>query len=550
MDAKQLAQIGADLFEKKLPLDNLHQEIAENFYPERADFTVSRSLGTDFAGNLTSSYPVLCRRDLGNQFSTMLRPTAKPWFHVQRKGAGKDEKDHEVREYFAWFADTMRKAMYDPPSLFTRATKEGDHDFSAFGQCGMSVEMNKARDGLLYRCWHLRDLAWQEDEEGQVGPVYRRWKPVVHVAHALFGDRLHDKMTKLCEKTPFEEVRLLHMVVPAEMFDKKARGAERWSIWWDEENSHVIEATPIKGRHYVIPRWATVSSARFGSQYALSPAVVAALPDARLIQAMTYTLLEAGEKAVNPPVVLTQDAVRSDVALYAGGHTWVDYEYDERAGASVRPIEQDYRGVGHGMQMVQDTRNMISEAFFLNKLRPFNPASDPQMTAFQAGQLVQEWIRNALPLFEPMEQEYNAQLCDETFGLMLRNGAFGSPADWPRELSRMEFQFRFESPLHDAIDQAKGQKWLEAKALIAEAVAIDQSAAVLIDTRTALRDALLGTGIPPKWMRSENEVDALMAQQVAQQQQAQLMAALEQGSAAAANIAGAQKDMAAAQMPV
>jgi hypothetical protein len=50
---------------------------------------------------------------------------------------------------------------------------------------------------------------------------------------------------------------------------------------------------------YVIPRWQTVS----GSQYAYSPATVAALPDARLIQAMTLTFFEAGEKATNPPMV-------------------------------------------------------------------------------------------------------------------------------------------------------------------------------------------------------------------------------------------------------
>ena len=79
MDVKQLRELGDNLFGKALPLRGLWQEIADNFYPERADFTIWRPLGTDFAANLMTSWPVMCRRDLGNQISTMLRPTARPW---------------------------------------------------------------------------------------------------------------------------------------------------------------------------------------------------------------------------------------------------------------------------------------------------------------------------------------------------------------------------------------------------------------------------------------------------------------------------------------
>ena len=78
-DIKDLIKHGEKLFSQKQPLNSLHQVIAENFYPERASFTRTIYLGEEFGTNLTSSYPVMCRRDLGNQFSTMLRPTARPW---------------------------------------------------------------------------------------------------------------------------------------------------------------------------------------------------------------------------------------------------------------------------------------------------------------------------------------------------------------------------------------------------------------------------------------------------------------------------------------
>lgn len=547
MDAKALAGLGSHLLGKKSPLNSLFQEVAENFYPERADFTVRRSVGTDFAANLMSSYPVTCRRDMANQIGTMLRPTAKSWFHASRKYGDIEGEGNVVKRHLQYFEDVMRKAMYDRASCFNRATKEGDHDFATFGQCAISVELNKHADGLLYRCWHLRDMAWQEDEEGQIGFVCRKWTPTVQAAINTFGkEKLHKKIVDMLDKAPFDEVQLMHIIVKADMYDDKANGRPRWSIWWDSMNEVLIEAKPIWGKYYVIPRWNTVSSAQWGSQYAYSPAVVAALPDARLIQAMTFTLLEAGEKATNPPMVATMDAVRSDIAVYAGGITWVDNEYDERLGDALRPITQDFRGFNYGLQMAADTRQLISKAFFLDAL--MLPQRTPEMTAFEVGQRVQEYIRNALPLFEPMEQEYNAALCEETFELMLRAGAFGSPLSFPKEMAGMEIEFRFESPLHDVVEQQKGQKWMEAKSLIADAIALDPSSAFMFDSKTALRDALNAIGTPAKWLNTEADVEELAAQQAQKQQAQEMLAMMTQGSETAANLAGAQKDMSMAQV--
>jgi hypothetical protein len=528
MDVKQLCQVADDLFAKKAPLNSLHQEIADNFYPERADFTLTRSLGTDFAAQLMSSYPVRCRRDLGNQFGTMLRPTARPWFHVKRKY--EEKENSEVMVWLEYFESVQRRAMYDPHSLFTRATKEGDHDFAAFGQAVLSVEMNKLNNGLLFRCWHLRDMCWQENEEGKIGFKARKWKPTALTLKRTFGDTIHDKVQKLVSKTPFEEVECRHFVVEADMYDGDAMGRANWSIWYDVQNDHIMQATPIHGKYYVIPRWQTVS----GSQYSYSPATVCALPDARLLQAMTFTLLEAGEKATSPPIIATQNAVRSDLALYAGGVTWVDEEYDERLGEALRPLTQDFRGFNYGVQMNADTRAMLHAAFFLDALTL--PQRAPEMTAYEVGQRVQEYIRNALPIFEPMEMEYNSALCDEAFDLMWRNGGFGDPRSWPKTLRGAEIEFSFESPLHDAIDEQKATKFQSAQALIGAAIALDPSCAFLPKTEVALRDALTGAGVPATWMNDEAYVAEQKANQQQMANQQHKLAAIEQASNAAKNI--------------
>ena len=530
MDAKKLHELAANLFSKKASLNSLHQEIADNFYVERADFTIARNIGTDFAAHLMTSYPMKCRRDLGNQFGVMLRPTARPWFHTRIRHDEK-QQDNETRACLEWFEETQRRAMYDSRSLFVKSTKQADHDFAAFGQCALSVEVNKDADGLLYRCWHLRDMCWQENEEGQVGFIARKWKPTAQVLARLFKDKVDPKVTTMAEKTPFEEIECMHFVVEAEMYDDSANGRPRFSIWYDVANDKLLDATPIWGRHYIIPRWQTVS----GSQYSYSPATVCALPDARLLQAMTFTLLEAGEKATSPPMIATQDAVRSDVALYAGGITWVDNEYDERLGEALRPITQDFRGFNFGVQLNQDTRLMLHNAFFLDALTM--PQRAPEMTAYEVGQRVQEYIRNALPIFEPMEQEYNAAVCDESFDILWRHGAFGAPTSWPRKLrSGAEIDFAFESPLHDAIDEMKGQKFQQAQQLIGAAMALDPSVAFVPKAEVALRDALHGIGVPSSWLNDEAYVEEQKKNQQAKADAAQQLAAMEQGSNVVKNL--------------
>jgi hypothetical protein len=539
MDARKLFEMGEQLFIKRSSLISLWQEIAENFYPERADFSVRRSLGTDFASNLTTSYPLIARRDLGNSFSFMLRPTEKEWFHLTVKDAMADEEeqlehDPEVKAWLQWATKVQRKAMYDKAAQFIRASKEGDHDFAAFGQCAISVELNRQRTNLLYRCWHLRDLAWAENEEGKIGTFIRKWKPSVRdLVHIFGGDKVHADTLSKAERTPFEEADCRHIVVESDMVDGK------WntpfvSIYYDAEHFHVLEMIGVYSSIYVIPRWQTVS----GSQYSYSPATVAALPDARLLQAMTYTLLEAGEKATNPPMVAVQEAIRSDISIYAGGITWVDAAYDERLGEVLRPITQDKSGLPMGMEMSMATRAMIAEAFYLNKLTL--PQRAPEMTAYEVGQRIQQYIRDALPLFEPMELEYNGAICEETFSLLLRSGAFGSPFDIPKQLQGADIQFRFESPLHEAIEREKGNRFMEAQGFIAGAIQLDPSTALVVDAKTALRDVLDAIGVPAKWVNTEEEVQAVVEQQQQQQQAAVMLAGMQQGADVAKTMGEAQ----------
>lgn len=541
MTPKNLRELAESLFSKRQSLMSLWQEQAEQFYVERADFTVMRTMGEDYAAHLTTSYPLLCRRDLGDQIGVMLRPTQKAWFHMVPTDVRIE--DNPSKRWIEWAEGTMRRAMYDRETLLTRATKEADHDFAAFGQAVMSIQLNRFRSALLYQTWHLKDVVWRENQDGKIDFVARRWKVSLADLVSLFPKApLDAKIRQKMSKDPFLEITVMHIVCSAEIADINANGKARVSLFYDCEHDKVIEQVAIHGRIYIIPRWMTVS----GSPYAFSPATVAALPEGRLLQAMTLTLLEAGEKAANPPLIATKDVIKSDMQQFPGGVTWVDAEYDEKLGEALRAMNIDVKGLPINLEMVKDSRAVLQQCFFLNKLRAFNPTTDPQMTAFQAGQIVQEYIRGALPLFEPMEHEYNGALCEETFDVLYRNGAFGSPMDLPEPLRNADIDFRFESPLHDAIEQQKGIKFLEFKQIVAEAVTLDPACIQLPDAPVILRDVADGIRVPAKWLRTELQVEEAQRAVAEQQSQAAMLQTMQQGADVAATLGTARKDMAQA----
>lgn len=538
MKPKDLVARSEQLFKDRKAIVTLWQEIAENFYPQRADFTIRRYVGEEFAEHLYSSYPILVHRDLSNSFAAMLRPRAREWFYISVEG--EDELTKPSKMWLDWATKRMRQAMYDRRAHLIRATSEGDADFAAFGQCVITREINwrASSPHLLYKSWHLRDCAWAEMADGSIGEFVFKWKPTVKQLIEDYGkDALAPQLQRVQTKDNLRKVDCKRLVFSTDVYQGQNGEGENYPwivVYMDCENSHIIQEFGVWSHGTTLPRWQTVS----GSQYAYSPAAVAGLPDARLLQAMSLTLLEAGEMSVRPPMIATQDAIRGDIQLYSGGITWADVEYDERKGDVLRPITQDRRGLPQGYEVRDSQMAMLAEAFYINKLTLPPPEGD--MTAFEVGQRVEEYVRAALPLFEPMEYEYNGQLCEDTFDALMRAGAFGAPTDMPQELSGRDVRFKFISPLHDAIERKEASTFLEAAELSRVALELDPNVLANWDTSSALRAALEGIGVEARHLRSEQEVKEILAANAQQ-------AAMEEQAAIAKDAATAEREFASAQ---
>ena len=311
-NAKELHKREEKLFKKKQNLDALNQELAYNFYPWRADFTVERCLGEEYAEDLYDSTPVRAARDLANARASMLRPSSQEWF---RAGPLDDRiaRQQEVSLHLDWMNDQARSVLYQHQSGFVDTMKMVDKDVVTFGNAVHSVEPHRDDTGTLgpvFCAWHLRDCVWLDDYP-RIKPDYlaRRFKcSARHIKAQFKGATLHPEITAALDDDPDKEFKLCHVVMRADEYEfyKKDSGKGPWaSIYYDSQHQMLLRERLSPRFVYCVSRWERLS----GSQYAVSPATLSELSDGRGMQVLARVLLEAGEKALDPPVKATQGAV-------------------------------------------------------------------------------------------------------------------------------------------------------------------------------------------------------------------------------------------------
>lgn len=517
---------GTRLFSEKTPLLSHWQELAEHFYYDRADFTGPLNIGSDYAAGSFSSRAAIYRRDMADLYRTMLRPS--DFFEVKSL----DDARNKVPDARAWleYATTMQRAvMYRNGAGFTRATEAGDHDHLTFGQAVIEVTPTTDRRNLFYRNWHLRDCAWSEDYAGAVSDVHRNCKPTITQLMQLFPGKVPAALTRDAEKDPYKKISARHVVVPAASYDTgiPVRADQEFISLWvlPDCEGEVLENIGRTYRGYIVPRGPTVS----GSQYARSVFTSIILPDSRTQQAIERILLEAGEKAIDPPMIGTMDVVRSDIGLGAGGITWLDREYDERLGEALRPLPMDYSGLPAGQNMSDRLDMTIRMGMMTDKVAIPDTSN---MTAYQVRKVIEQQMRAHIPMFEPVEIEYSEPLCAETFKVMRSLGAF--PAhEIPDSLKGSGVEFSFKSPIKDLEDEGMQQKLIEGMGVIKEAAALDPMVAKLPNPMAIAKDLLRRTGWPEEWINNDKMLQAA-AEQMAATAQAENAAATVGGAAEAA----------------
>lgn len=499
---------------------NLCQAIAELFYPERADFTTRTVPGDERYWDIFDEEPMLLRRDLANQLGAMIRPRGRDWFAAKAYPRDLNEID-SVRRWCEEATETMRDVIYASGTNFTKAMAQSDNDYVAFGTAIVTHTYNRDRTGLVFTCLHPRDCAWEENSDGEIDVMHERMRLTMAQVDQL-GFVIPKEWLHRYEKDPQTEVEIRRCVYPVEYSEKMegAKGpprAARFAVAYLDKESRLQLKTKSGAQPYfrtwpyLVRRWMTVSGEPFGR----SPCTSVALASSRMLNQAQLSVIESLEKLVNPPLMAADDSLVGEVQIRANGITFYDptLDYGNR-----KPIESlDVGRPDWGMDFVDRGHAFLARAFLQNQIQ--FPQIDKEMTAYEASKLWEQYIRNAAPVFEPMEAE-NAQLMEGVFERIYdadgpdKSGGFEPP---PEELEGADVKFEFETPLSEAYRRLKVDKALEADGYIMTRIQTNPGVVDLIDMDQMDRDALKAI-LPAKSLRKVEDVEATRAERAQKQQ--------------------------------
>jgi hypothetical protein len=534
--------------EKRAPWMEYWQELADIFLPSQADFTSHNTPASRRAYKIYDGHPRLAARFLATTLDGLLKPKTNRWAWLTTL----DEELAEVHEIKLWMEEAekrMMRALYRPSAEFVLRSGEVDRSLVTLGQGALFTNLNRDRNGLKFRAFHMSNVGFDENEEGNIDTfaVEQKWKPA-QIAAEYGEDALHDNMRKAMSDAKLKDKKfaVVQIILPRDDRDSKRldhKGKPYASVHIDVEHKHIMREAGYDEFPVAVPRWDTSP----GEIYARSPAMMA-LPDAKMLQQMAKTLIMGGQRAVDPPVWAVGDAMLSPLRSFPGGMTIIDATAMGQSGTSQPLGVLDMgKNIPLGLEMQQAVREQINQTFLLDQFKL--PIEGRQMTATEVLERKEQFIRVIGPIVGRLENEYLGPLMKRVLGIMARHPAGLPPMPEALEEAGGLDQIRFEflSPVQRARKNAEALQFQQGLSILGPLAQVPGHEGVLdyLDSDEIAKDMPDWAGIPQEWIKGDEAVEAERGQRQQQQELQTALAAAEPLSKAAQNVAGAEQSMAA-----
>jgi len=489
------------------------QEILDYVMPRKADVTLFRSKGMKRTDVLFDSTAITANNLLAASLQGTLTSPSLPWFSLKLR----DEDLNNDREVQIWLEDTARRmyAVFND-SNFNTEVHELYLDLCSIGTAAMFIEENSegvANKGIHFNTLHIAEYFIQENVSGQVDTLYRKYKLTARQAVQEFGeDNLGENVKKAYKESPDKEFSFIHAVEPSKDYEKAVGKIQTklpvHSCHVCEEDKMVVRTGGYNEFPYLVPRWSKATGEIFGRSPSYN-----ALPDIKTLNKAVEIGLKAWAKAIDPPLLVTDDGVIGRIRMTPAGITVV------RSDTAVKPLE-----IGSNWQITDlketQLRTAIRQAYYSDQLQL---QEGPQMTATEV-QVRYELMQRLLgPTLGRFQTEFLNPLIERCFGIMFRGGILMNP---PEAVSNTNMDIEYVGPL------ARSQRMEEAVAverlyqLAMNVAQVDPAIMDIIDHDQAIRMRAKLLGVPKTLLRSEDDV--MEMREAKAQQQQQMMEAQQQ----------------------
>ncbi len=437
-----------------------------------------------------------------------------------------------VKRYLEQVADLIFKVRYSPHSNFQSQTGEVVLDIGAFGTGILFID-DVLGKGIRYKSLPLSECYISEDESGSVNRLHRKFQFTAEQAARKFGtDKLSEGIKRALDKDPLAKFWFLHCVGPNEEHDGRRqdhRGMAFSSCYVEFETRTTVDEGGFRRFPFAVPRFETSPREVYGR----SPAM-AVLPDIKMLNEMSKTVLRAGQMVVAPPIMLTEDASLQAFNVRSNA---LNYGYVDQNGRPMAIPFQTQGRVDIGLDMMNQRREAINDAFYVTLFRIL--VEEPQITATEAMLRAQEKGQLLAPTMGRIQGEMLGPITEREIDILAASGAL---PPMPQELidAGGEVRIEYQGPLNQAQRASVGIGIMNTMQGVAPLAQIDPSVMSLFDIEGMARELAEINMVPERLMRSDEEVTAMKEQQAQAAQAQQLLAAAPVAASTMKDLAQAQ----------
>lgn len=393
------------------PWESLWQDCTDYVNPRRGDFNAMRSQGdrTRYDRVYDSTAP-LANEQLAAGLHGYLTAPSETWFALILEKLRAEEEDEEVLLYLQDVVEVMfREVFHSPNSNFGSMIHELYLDLGAYGTSVLYLEDRPGKP-INFRTYHLAECYVAENAEGVVDTVYRQYKHTGRQLLQLYKDKLPEKFIENVYKDPHKEFTCIHAVEPRDSFNpdsKLATNLPFMSAYILEEEKLLLNLGGFNEFPYMVPRWTKTA----GEVYGRSPAMTA-MPDIKMINEMSKTVIKAAQKATDPPLLVPDDGFMLPLRTIPGGLNYYRSGTQDKVMPLVEGVRPDI-----GLEFIDSRRTHVLKTFHVDWMQM---REGPSMTATEVLQRQEERMRLMGPMVGRLQFELLGPMIDRVFNIMAR----------------------------------------------------------------------------------------------------------------------------------
>jgi hypothetical protein len=494
--------------------------------PGSASFTSRMTPGQAQTDKMFDATAALALRKFATILESLLTPRTQTW-HRLKPADEMLAKSKAVSEYLEEVNKILFRSRYAPSSNFSGQVGACYLELAAFANAAMFID-EEVGYGNRYRALPLAETYFVENHVGLVDTIYRRFEYTARQAKLRWGDRCPAQILVAAEKNPEATFCFVHEVKPND--GQSGEGLRRdhpvASTYVSETEKTVVQL----GGYYSFPAPIMRDLTSAGETYGRGPGVLV-LPDVKMLNDMNKSVIRAAQKAVEPPMLLTEDGALQPFSQRPGALNYgtLGPNGEELAKPMVSGAKLDI-----GLEMLQAKQQVINEAFFITLFQIL--VDNPSMTATEVLERAQEKGMLLGPLAGRQMSEFLGPMVERELDLLARANKLPPMPDELLEAGG-EYKIEYESPLARAQRAEEGVAIVRTFEALAPIATLHPEVFDNFDLDETARTLGEINGMQAKLMRDAKDVVAMREER--QQQQEEAVAAQT-----APGLAGAAKDVA------